>query len=122
MSDSVSGGNEPSHDASVQSTETTTIDYEAAGRSLVAEKLEGVAIDLREVFMVKSHTEDLDADDVKELFDALDAARQAVGQIAEHTPGAVNEADPYRNLSQEEMEKAIGYASDDEHGTAGEEE
>ena len=116
MSDTRSEGESP-HDSDEQHTDTTP-DWGAVGRTLARDRLEAVAFDLREAFFTAAHDDDLDAEDLRDLFDELEAAAVVVGQIAEHTPGAVNEADPSRTLSREETAKAIGYA-DAEAATGG---
>lgn len=83
-------------------------DWEAVGRELGRDKLELAAFDLRETFVAKAHADDLDAADLRELFDELQTAAEAVGKIAEHTPGVENEARPYRHLTQEETVRAVG--------------
>lgn len=118
MSDSEPEPIEGSHDSDAQQTDTTP-DWGAVGRTLAQDRLEAVAFDLREAFFTAAHDDDLDAEDLRDLFDELEAAAQAVGEIAEHTPGAENEADPYRRLDQEEVEKAIGYVGDEEIATRG---
>ena len=121
MSTDNSEGKSP-HDTEETTAQPSTAaddspDWEAVGRTLARDRLEAVAFDLREAFFTAAH-DDLDAEDLRDLFDELEAAAVVVGEIAEHTPGAVNEADPYRNLSREETAKAIGYA-DAEAATGG---
>jgi len=74
---------------------------------------------VRELFVVKALTDNLDAGDLRELFDEFKVEMQTVGQIADHTPGIENETNPYRHLSQEEMEKAIGCVNETETVTGG---
>jgi len=117
MSDTPREGESP-HDSDEQHTDTTP-DWEGVGRNLARDRLEAAAFDLREAFLIAAHDDELAADDLSDLFDELQTAARVVGKIAEHTPGAVDESDPYRNLSQEELKKAVGLGREESSAAGG---